>query len=178
MHKKMDKPGFYSKKMISLKGRKDMQNFKPLGSFNALVAQLQNEKIPFRSYENKSIIIPTLLLGKDSILQIHWEPVQGVILFVQVMPFTIPEERINEVAVLINRINSVLPFLGFVLNEKSGVLTYRTQVFLNENRAIPPGLIGALMSFSIRYSEQFLTQLQTSNVLKPMSHPTSLFDLK
>lgn len=155
-----------------------MSNYKPIETFDALATQLESENIPFKRDENEPILnIPIHLLGKESLLQIRWEPMRGVIQFIQVMPFIVPEEQRNEVSVLINRINFALPVLGFVLNEKKGVLTYRTQAFLNEKNAISPGLIGVMMALSIRNSEQFLTQLQSSQPLKT-NRPTSLFDLK
>ena len=156
-----------------------MQNYKPFENLDALVAQLETERIPFRKEENEPIInIPTRIVEKESLLPIQWEPVEGVVQFIQLLPFIVPEEERKAVAVLINRINFALPILGFVLNEKNGVLTYRTQAVLNEKKAIPPGFIGAFIALSIHNSEQFLTQLQASATPKTMNHPTSQFDLK
>jgi hypothetical protein len=156
-----------------------MPNHKPLENFGALVTQLEIEQIPFRKDEDEPILnIPTRLLEKESLLQIRWEPIQGIIQFIQVLPLIVPEKQREAVMLLINRINFSLPVLGFTLNEKTGVLTYRTQAFLNENKAILPGLIGALIALSIRNSEQFLTQLQASATLSSINHSTRQFDIR
>jgi hypothetical protein len=140
-----------------------MTNYQPIPSFEALLAQLETEKIPFRRVESEpAVSVPTRLGDQESILHIRWEAIPGVIQFIQVLPLVVPEEQRNALTILLNRINLGLPVLGFALNESNGIMTYRTQAFLDGKGAIPPGLIGALIAIAARTAEKFLPQLQAA----------------
>jgi hypothetical protein len=156
-----------------------MINVKSLQNFKDLLDQLEIEKIPFNRVENESIVrIPTHIGDQDAILYISWEPLPNVIQFIQILPCIVPQGQREALTSLLNRINFNIPVLGFVLNEKNGVLTFRTHVFLNKNKSILPGMIGALISITIQTAAKFLPQLQEAMTLEPETELSSLFDLK
>jgi hypothetical protein len=141
-----------------------MKNLRSLQNFNDLLAQLEIEKILFNQVENEPVVrIPTRLGAQDGILYIYWEPIPGVIQFIQILPFTIPKDRRKTMTTLLNRINFNIPVLGFALNEKTGVLTYRTQAFLNENNSILPGMIGALVNITNTNNSKIFTSTERSH---------------
>jgi hypothetical protein len=155
-----------------------MKNLRSLQNFNDLLAQLEIEKILFNQVENEPVVrIPTRLGAQDGILYIYWEPIPGVIQLIQILPFTIPKDRRKTMTTLLNRINFNIPVLGFALNEKTGVLTYRTQAFLNENNSILPGMIGALMNITIQIAAKFLPQLKEVITPEAETRPKSLFEI-
>ena len=135
----------------------------PIQSFDALLSQMEKEKIPFKKADGEpSLSVPTRLGDQEAVLHIRWEAVPGVIQFIQVLPLTVPQAQREKVSVLMNRINFVLPVLGFALNEKNGIMIYRTQTFLDRNGAIPPGMIGAMIAISAHTAEKFLPQLKAA----------------
>jgi hypothetical protein len=141
--------------------------------------QLEDEKIPFHQVEKDFILCMSTQLGdKEGNLFICWEPIRGVVQFIQEIPLIVPEEKRKNIAFLLNQINYVIPVLGFYLNEKKGVIVYRTQAFLDANRSISPGLIGFIIGITIHMAEKFLPQLQEAMTLEPETELSSLFDLK
>lgn len=152
-----------------------MTDFKPINSFESLVTQLEKEKILFHRVENESVVRLFTHSGNQKIvLYIRWEPIPGVIQFIQVLPLVVPKEKRETVAVLLNHINFDLNVLGFALNEKTGVLTYRTQTFLNETRSILPGMIGVFIGFTAGTVEKYFPKFQAAATTKPKIN--SLFD--
>lgn len=141
-----------------------MDEAKPISSFEGLMAQLDAEDLPYRRDEAEdALIVPTRLGEKeDCILHIRWEALPGVVQFIQVLPFKVPSNRLDEMAVLIGGINVSLPVLGFTLNPQTGVMAYRTHAFLGKEQAIAPGLVGALISSCVKTSKTFLPQLRAA----------------
>lgn len=136
----------------------------PINNFEALVAQLEKEKIPYRRVNNENTVaVPTRLGQEQSMLQIRWEATVGVIQFMQVLPFVVPESRREELALLIGRINTKLPILGFTLRPKSGVIAFRTHAFLGKDGAVAPGLIGAVIAGAVRTTKSFFAQLRKAS---------------
>jgi hypothetical protein len=132
-----------------------------IDSYKSLVARLGEEKIPFRELENEdTVTVPTRLGDQNSQLHIRWEAVAGVVQFIQLVPFVVPPERRDAVAVLITRINAALPILGFTLNPQNGVAAYRVHAFLGNQAAIAPGLIGALIANAAKTTDAFLPILR------------------
>lgn len=65
-----------------------MVSLQPIESFEGLIQQLEEEKLPFREAEDKNTLtVPTRLGEEQSALHIRWEPVPGVIQFVQKSTF-------------------------------------------------------------------------------------------
>lgn len=138
-----------------------MVNSSPIGSFEALIDQLEEEKLPFRRVEDQNILtVPTRLGEEQSVLHIRWEAIPGVIQFIQMIPVVVPENRRDEVAALIGRINVSLPILGFTMNPENGVVAFRTHAFLGKEKAVAPGMIGAVIASSVRTTKIFLPQLR------------------
>jgi hypothetical protein len=133
----------------------------PIESFEALIQQLEEENLPFRKAEEKdTLTVPTRLGEEQSVLHIRWEPVPGVIQFVQMLPVTVPEHRRDRLAVLIGSINVSLPILGFTMNPENGVVAYRTHAFLGKEKEIAPGVIGAVIASAVRITKIYLPQLK------------------
>jgi hypothetical protein len=148
-------------------------------NFDTLMIQLEDEKIPFHRVEKDSTLcIPIQLSDKEGNLFICWEPMHGVVQFIQEIPLVVPEEKRKIIAILLNDINYVLPVLGFYLSKKKDVIVYRTQAFLDANRSISPGLIGIIIGIMIHTAEKFLPQLQKALTPEPENGFKSLFDLK
>jgi hypothetical protein len=89
----------------------------------------------------------------------------------------VPKEKREAVAVLLNHINFDLHVLGFALNEKTGVLTYRVQTFLNQNRSIPPGMIGVLIGFTVGTAEKYFPDFQEATITETKPQIRSPFEL-
>jgi hypothetical protein len=104
--------------------------------------------------------VPTRLGEEQSALHIRWEPVPGVIQFVQMLPVIVPEYRREKVAVLIGSINVSLPILGVTMNPENGVVAYRTHAFLGKEKKIAPGVIGAVIASAVRITKIYLPRLK------------------
>jgi hypothetical protein len=155
-----------------------MMNIKSLQSFTDLVLQLENEKIPFEQIKNSStVIVPIPDPEKEWICYIRWEPIPGVIQFIQVLPVKVPETQQDEMRTILNRINFDLPVLGFVLNEKNGILTYRVQIFLDKNKSIPAEIIGGLMALSVHTVKAYLPQIKAAMMPRTRESIKSIFEL-
>jgi len=138
-----------------------MVNTNPIESFEALIKQLKEENLPFRRTEDENVLtVPTKLGDEQSVLHIRWEPVPGVIQFVQMLPVVVPESRQDKVAKLIGSINVSLPILGFTMNPENGVVAYRTHAFLGKEKEIAPGVIGAVIASAVRITKIYLPQLK------------------
>lgn len=132
-----------------------------IDSFEALINKLEEEKLPFRRVENRQILtVPTRLGEERSVLHIRWEAIPGVIQFIQILPLVVPENRRDDLAVTIGRINASVPILGFTMNPKNGVVAFRTHAFLGKDKAIEPGMIGAVVASCVRTTKLFLPQLR------------------
>lgn len=135
----------------------------PIRNYTELIERLQEERIPFRRVENEDAVAVPIKLGKeDSVLHIRWESTPGVIQFIQMLPFVVPQERIDSVAILIGRFNVSLPILGFTLNPKNGVVAYRTHTFLGKEASVAPGMLGALIAYAARTTTAFLPVLRAA----------------
>lgn len=152
-----------------------MINTTSIDSFEALVAQLEKEEIPYRRMNNENTVaVPTRLGDEQSMLQIRWAATPGVIQFMQVLPFVAPESRRDDIALLIGRINMTLPILGFTLNPKTGVIAFRTHAFLGKEGAIAPGLIGAVIAGAVRTTKSFLPQLREASSVEEINSNTPI----
>lgn len=98
----------------------------------------------------------------------------GVVQFIQEIPLVVPEEKRKIIAILLNHINCTIPVLGFSLNQKNGILIYRTQTFLDANRSISSYIIG----ITIYTAEKFFSQLKEAIAFEAETGLKSLFDLK
>ncbi|MGD9212949.1 MAG: hypothetical protein PVI90_19345, partial [Desulfobacteraceae bacterium] len=80
-----------------------MSNLKQLESYEDLLADLKDRKIPFRRVAGEtSLSIPTRLGDQNAVLHIRWEPTPGVIQFIQVLPLTVPGEHRDVLMILLN----------------------------------------------------------------------------
>jgi len=133
-----------------------------IDSFEALVAQLEDEEISYtRAEEETAVILPTKLGEEKSYLHIRWEPTPGIVEFVQPLPFEVPDNRHWEVWKAISEINFELPVLGFVFNPEDGVISFRTQTYLGPE-GIPLAFIGALIQTSVKTAAQCIPQLKAA----------------
>ena len=141
-----------------------MVSTSPIGTFEELMAQLEEEKLPFRkdTITKDTVTVPTRLGKKNSVIHIRWAPIPGIIQFLQMLPFVVPENRRNDISLLISRINLELPILGFTLNQKNGVLAFRTHAFLGKESSIAPGMIGAIIASAVHTTKAFLPQLKAA----------------
>ena len=138
-----------------------MVSLQPIESFEGLIRQLEEENLPFRKAEDKNTLtVPTRLGDEQGALHIRWEPVPGVIQFVQMLPVVVPEYRRDKVAVLIGKLNVSLPILGFTMNPENGVVAYRTHAFLGKEKEIAPGVVGAVIASAVRITKIYLPQLK------------------
>ena len=64
--------------------------------------------------EHHRLSVPNAIAGESAVLFIDWDEASGAAQVVQTLPWPIPEERVNDVAVAILRANhsSVLPAFG------------------------------------------------------------------
>jgi hypothetical protein len=135
-----------------------------IATFEELMIQLKDEKLPFRrdTTTKDTLTVPTRLGEENSVIHIRWAPIPGIIQFVQILPFTVPENRRNDISLLISRINLELPILGFTLNHGNGALAFRTHAFLGKQGAIAPGMIGAIIASAVRTTKAFLPKLKAA----------------
>ena len=148
-------------------------------SFKDLLSQLENEKIAFHRIENESTVFVSIPQANQNWgCYIRWEPFPRVVQFIQVLPFRISVKQKEAVLALINRINFDIPILGFVLNESKGILTYRTQIFLDTSNAISAGMVGVIIALSTQIVEEFVPLLESIVTPQSKIKPESLFDLK
>ena len=141
-----------------------MVSTSPIGTFEELMAQLEAEKLPFRkdTTTKDTLSVPTRLGEENSVIHIRWAPIPGVIQFLQMLPFVVPENRRDDIALLISRINLSLPIIGFTLNHKNGIMAFRTHAFLGKDGAIAPGMVGAVIASAVRTTKDFLPQLRAA----------------
>ena len=68
----------------------------PIASFEALLVQLENEKIPLRKIESEpEVSEPARLGGQESILHIRWEATPDVIQFIRYCRWWCPRGKEN-----------------------------------------------------------------------------------
>lgn len=135
-----------------------------ISTFKELLTQLEEEKLPFRKdpTAKDTVTIPTHVGENNSAIHIRWAPIPGIIQFLLMLPFVVPENRRNDISFLIGRINLELPIIGFTLNHKNGVLAFRTHAFLGKEGAIAPGMIGAIIASVVHTTKAFLPQLKAT----------------
>jgi hypothetical protein len=154
-----------------------MTHKEPLNNLEALIAYFEKIAISFNRTEKDetAISLSTRLGDRNGILHIRWESSEGYIRFIHVLPLQVPGKLREKMIILLNRINLVLPILGFVLNEEDGIITYCSQAFLDQNGSIPSYMIDAVIFQSIRTVNEILPQLQQSVTRASGEDLSSLF---
>ena len=148
-----------------------------LQGFESLVSDCKKRKIPFHKPENENVIcVSTQIGGQEDIIHIHWEPVEGIIQFIHILPLVVPAKLRNKMLILLNRINLALPNCGFTLDEKNGIITYKLCAFLNEIGRIHSSMIFGVIDISIRTVKEILPQLQQATASAEDPHISSLFE--
>ena len=133
-----------------------------LTTFDDLLSYLKEKNKSFRRVENETTVMVASPSAShpEQICYLRWEPIPGVIQFIQMLPLTVPEEKRAEMAILLNQINFDLVIAGFGMNEKNGVLTYRVQTLLDQNHAIAAEMISVHIRLTLQMMEALLPKLR------------------
>jgi len=122
----------------------------PVASFEQLKAFLTKQNVQFEADdESQNVAIPTQRGPIDSVMVIRWAASDGVVHFVQIMPFELPADRIPAVESAIVRMNHAYPVPGLGMNHDANAIYFRFTVPLLPRGSLSEDEISEFFSYTI-----------------------------
>jgi len=119
-------------------------------SYQGLKELLKRDNIAFEAVdEAKYVACPTEKDGLDSVLVIRWDPTNGVVHFVQIMPIEVPEANQVSFMEAIVRMNHAYPVPGLGYNHDTKTTYFRMTVPLLPRGHLVDSEIQEYFSYSV-----------------------------
>lgn len=131
-----------------------------IASYSDLLDLLAREGVLHQARaEEQSVTIPTQKGTLDGLLLMRWQESDGVIQFIQSLPFEIAEAKVALMESAIARLNHALALPGFDLNHEFRAITYRQVLPIYPRGYVHPAEIQAMFRVTVKTASDFLPTL-------------------
>ena len=131
-----------------------------IASYRDLLELLAREGVLHQARaEEQSVTIPTQKGTLEGLLLMRWQESDGVIQFIQSLPFEIAEAKVALMESAIVRLNHALALPGFDLNHEFRAITYRQVLPIYPRGFVHPAEIQAMFRVTVKTAADFLPTL-------------------
>jgi len=106
-----------------------------------------------------TVEIPTQRGSLDSVMLVRWQPADGVIQFIQVLPLTIGDAQLGSLVDAVTRLNHVLAIPGFDVNHTRKILAYRLYLPLQPRGGVTAVEIQRMFQITVKTAAELLPVL-------------------